>query len=48
MSYPIPSYAETMALLRRYASYSRSTKIRARAQIEYLKSIVEKQIPRNT
>lgn len=42
MQYPVPSYVETLELLRNYASFGRSTKLRARAQIEYLKSILER------
>ena len=43
MNYPIPSCMETRELLRKYANYKRSSKRRARAQFEYLKSILERQ-----
>ncbi len=42
MSYPIPTTKETKALLKFYAGFSRAPKHKARAQFEYMKSILER------
>ncbi len=44
MQYPIPSYKETKELLKFYSKFRRSPKHKARAQLEYMKSILEDKV----